>query len=297
MTFELPRAIYQALSCYTFEGKPIWKISEQLSIVKLEVTLKLKDAPPTDRPARAVQQRSAKPVKPTQRRIRPQRPPRLQETQPPADTTLEMTKATIQLSPPTPTSRTITPKPASTPKKRAPPPPTPSPKQQTSRKQITASTPVAEPMDVTPSVQPTDDLNRAFTQPTFVPSSDERRRTILAGQYSFDQPKKFVFRRVFRHRIDNGDILTIVEATHRAKDKTCFYVNWDSSKEMIYYHFKPPRSKLHLPAWWDYIVGVTQSSEPLRYNDASKIRSGMKDLIKRRDKTLGYFARTGGRRA
>ena len=256
---ELPTVLMTALNSYKFKGKTLWNISEGLKHVKVELTFLLADEP-TDQPAQAVKRKQR------QRQPAPAPAPRLPEP---------TAEPTPQRSPPKPA-------PSSTPKKRAPPPPTPSPaKPPATNKPMTTSTPVPEPMEVIPSAQP-DELNRAFTQPALTPTTDERRK-ITFSKYSYEQPAKFNLRRVFRHPVDN-DTLTVIEATHKKKEKTCFYVHWASSPDLAYYHFKPPRTKSHIPEWWDYLVGITESTTPLRYNESSTIKSTFG--------TMGRFIKT-----
>ena len=264
---ELPTVLMIALnSLYKFKGKTLWNISEGLKQVKVELTFLLADEP-TDQPARAVKRKQR------QRQPSPTPAPRLPEP---------TAEPTPQRSPPKQA-------PSSTPKKRAP---TPSPaKPPATNKLMTTSTPIPEPMEVIPSDQP-DELNRAFTQPALTPTADERRKVTFSG-YSYEQPAKFNLRRVFRHPVDN-DTLTVIEATHKKKEKTCFYVHCASSPDLAYYQFKPPRTKshIHVPEWRDYLVGIPESTTPLRYNESSMIKSAFKTLIKKRDGTMGRFLKT-----
>ena len=217
---ELPPILMTALSSYEFQGKTLWNISEGLKHVKVELTFLLAEKP-TDQPARAVKRKQRQPAS----------APAPRQPEPTAE--------------PTPQRSTPKPAPSSTPKKRAPPPPTPSPaKPPATNKPMTTSTSFSGPMEVITSAQP-DELNRAFTQPALTPTTDERRK-ITFSKYSYEQPAKFNLRRVFRHPVDN-DTLTVIEATHKKKEKTCFYVHWASSPDLAYYHSKQP---------YTWVVGI-----------------------------------------
>ena len=268
---ELPSILMTALSSYEFQGKTLWNISEGLKHVKVELTFLLANTP-TDQQARAVKKR-----KPQHER---QPTPAPEPTPAPAE-------------PPSHSSPSKQPAPATTPKKRAPPPPRPSPaKPAATRKQLTTSTPtVPEPMEVVmPSAQPDEQLNRAFSQPPFVPTVAERKKVVLR-RYSYDQPSKFNLRRVFRHPVDS-DTLTIIEATHKKKEKACFYVHWASSPDLTYYNFKGPKTRSYNPEWWEYLVRVTETTTPLRYNESTAVKTAFKTVMKKRDGTLGHFTKT-----
>ena len=255
--FELPRAVIQGMSCYEFEGKTIWKFSEQMTHVKLEMTFKLQDTP-TDRPARAVEQ---KPKRPAKHRVRPPRPPRrpLQETQPPANTTVEMPRATIKFTPPKPVTRAL--------------PPT------TTRQQPTITSP--EPMEATPSASA--DVTFREEKPDLSQASLLQTNLVRKTQ-NWESTKKYDLRCVFRYPVRNGDHLKIIDAVHRTDLQTSFYVKWANTKTNTYMFFKGPTSKSYIPAWYNFFVSVMDTTVPFRHHDSARIKKLLRNLIATRDR-------------
>ena len=97
-SLQLPTTLVNAIQGFDFDGQPLWRISQQRSHVKIEITYSLNDADqPTNQPGRAVRDSSKR----RRRRPRPRRPqptrtsPRTIE--PPTPHTVErLPPATIQ---------------------------------------------------------------------------------------------------------------------------------------------------------------------------------------------------------
>ena len=107
---DLPSILVEALRGFDFVGKPLWRLSEGLTHVKVELTFKLRelDDQPIDQPARAVRKPAARGKKRGQRQR--QRQPAIQQQPPPRETA----PPTIETSPAPPPATISFQRPATT---------------------------------------------------------------------------------------------------------------------------------------------------------------------------------------
>ena len=194
---ELPTILVEALRGFDFVGKPLWRLSEGLTHVKVELTFKLRelDDQPIDQPAQAVRKPAARGKKRGQRQR--QRQPAIQQQPPPRETappTIETSPApppaTISYQRPA-TTKTL--EPALTSTIQCPLSPATIQKQSRRSEPVLTSSPIAiqpEPMTISPE-EPAD-LNVAFsdTSATFDPDTspmwcDKKLTTEKLDNYDF----------------------------------------------------------------------------------------------------------------
>ena len=270
-SLQLPTTLVNAIRGFDFDGKPLWRISQQHSHVKIEITYTLNDADqPTNQPARAV--RDSKPAR--RRRRRPRPVPTKQPTRqapPPENITVEMpAPPTIQLQQPMTTVLT-------------------SPAPNVRQRPMIASTPkedVHEPMEQACAAE------IAFSE---LPAP-KLRKDILDGMISADHILNYDFKRVFETTITTP--VNIIEGQRKQRphedinvDLPVYFAKWQMEKgRNLWLVFKGPTSKRYIPEWWDYLNQLAITADPMPTKEAKKKIQQLVAVYRKRD---GDLMRTG----
>ena len=265
---QLPTTLVNSIKGFNFVEEPLWRVSQQRTTVKVEITWTLPDTNlPTNQQARAVRDNrtARRRYRPRPRRQQPAAspPPPQQQTAPPAPQTMEMpATSTVQFQ-----RETIS----------LPTPPSP----QVRRQPMTASTPKAaspEPMEEACAA------NTAFilpTRPVFKHAemiSTTRHSRVAGVMEKYDQKRAFIHSNGVE-----GEELAFVECTPRPRPgqkpstEPVYFMQFVRQPKNIWCYFKGPTSKHWVPEWWDFFNDVAGTTEPLHKKKAKQVKTKCRD--------------------
>ena len=278
-SLQLPTTLVNAILGFDFDGQPLWRISQQRSHVKIEITYSLNDADqPTNQPARAVRD-SSKPAR--RRRRRRPRPQRQQPTRPQPTTATQMETTP---PPPPPTMTTTVSQPTTAPTKTAIPPAIPPPTKQPvlkpppglpeprrtmtpQRKLLRSSTPrhllELPPADLNAAIHvpPTPDPKLLSPKvaakrvgPPSLKKRDWKSRKIDYVEWQLKHDMRWGKVWKYNHPTDHDRylILECCRAIDKWGDSVKHFMVCNEEDE-IYCWFPPPGEENHIPEWWNWL--------------------------------------------
>ena len=259
---QLPTTLVNSINGFHFDGEPLWRVSQQHTTVKIEITYTLNDASqPTNQPARAVRDNrtARRRYRPRPRRQQPAASPSPphQQTAPPAPQTMEMPATpSVQLQRQTTSLPT-------------------SPSPHVRKQPMTASTPKAaspEPMEEACAA------NTAFVLPT----RPIFRHAAMISRHRLHVPsvmEKYDLKRAFIHSNGvEGEEMAFVECTPRPRPdrqlstEPIYFSHFVGQKTNVWCYFKGPSSK-HVLEWWDFFNDVAGTTEPLHKKKARQMKT------------------------
>ena len=304
---QLPATLVNSVKGFNFVEEPLWRVSQQRTTVKIEITWALPDTNlPTNQQARAVRVDMAARRYRRQPRQQPARTtlPRVPEMRPPADEQMTTQPATVTYQRPVSTA-VIPPSATMIHHRQLPPaPPTPEPSTRKNvepkRKFTRASTPkqlpsLPHPETLTPEVTagrvgqsspvPMEEeacaADTAFVAPTR-PRNSTLTQKMIPGSMSPSRLEKYDLERVFIHNDGKNDLCFIEgkQRRHREKTEPVFFAHYMGSSRNNWLYWKGPSSKHYVEAWWDFFNEVTYVNVPVAKKQSKTLQNQLRDVCR-----------------